>query len=352
MIKGAANVDTLFQGKAFGSVAQKLVANGMSVNPLRAWVGPDGQYYMTVNGKAQPIANAATLRKDEWVQYDEAIIQAARERLVGVADLNGRGLTYNIPNGLGTTVLEYEDLSDITDAEMNMDAVTRGLDDRVEYDINYLPLPVIHKSFHLNIRVLNASRTTGAPLDTTQAELCGRKVAEKVEDILFNGTSSFAYGGGVIYGYTDFPKRITGSLSGAWDSSGATGADILADVLAMKQASIDNRYYGPWMIYIPTAYETKLDEDFKANGDKTIRQRILEVSGILDIKVADKLSTDCVVMVQMTSDVVRMVNGLGITPVEWDSEGGMIFHYKVMTIQVPQLRADQEDQTGIVHYTE
>lgn len=347
-----AKVDSIFQGKAFGGVAQRLVANGMSVNPLRSFIGKDGQYYMTVNGKAVPISNAATLRKDEWKMYDQAVIQAARERLVGVADLNSRGLTYNIPNGLGTTVLEYEDLSDITDAEMNMDAVTRGRDDRVEFDINYLPLPVIHKSFHLNIRVLNASRTTGAPLDTTQAELCGRKVAEKVEDILFNGTSSFAYGGGVIYGYTDFPKRITGSLSGAWDSSGATGDDILTDVLAMKQASIDNKYYGPWMIYIPTSYETKLDEDFKANGDKTIRQRILEVSGIIDVKVADKMSTDCVLFVQMTSDVVRMVNGLGITPVEWDSEGGMIFHYKVMTIQVPQLRADQEDNTGIVHYSE
>jgi len=346
-----ANVDTFFQGKAFGPVAQRLVANGMNAGALRPWEEEGGDSYINVNGQLIRV-NASTLRKDEWKDMDQAVLKAAQQRLIGVTDLNSRGLTYNISNGLGTTVLEYENLGDISDAEMNMDAVTRGRDDRPKYDIAYLPLPVIHKSFHFNIRALAASRTSGAPLDTTMAEMCGRMVAEKVESILFNGSGTFAYGGGTIYGYTDFPSRLTGSLTAAWDASAATGATMLTDLRAMKQASIDARHYGPWVVYIPTSYETALDADFKAASDKTIRERLLEVGGILDIKVADFLSTDCVLMVQMTSNVVRMVNGLGITPVEWDSEGGMVFHYKVMTIQVPQLRADQNSRTGIVHYSE
>jgi hypothetical protein len=81
---------------------------------------------------------------------------------------------------------------------------------------------------------------------------------------------------------------------------------------------------------------------------KTIRERILEISGIEDIKVSDTLSDDHVIMVQMSSDVVRLVQGLPITTVEWQTEGGMVFNYKVMTILVPQLRADQNDRTGIV----
>ncbi|RLC74501.1 MAG: hypothetical protein DRI61_16495 [Chloroflexi bacterium] len=349
-----AKVDAFFNGKAYGSVAQRLVANGMNVNTLRPYEAEDGKSYITVNGKPL-LANTSTLRKEEWMQMDEAILVAARQRLIGVADLNSRGLTYNISNGLGTTVLEYEDTADLGEAEMNMDAVTRGRDDRPVFDIKYLPLPVIHKSFHFNIRALSASRTTGAPLDTTTAALCGRSVAEKVENILFNGSSTFNYGGGIIYGYADFPSRLTGSLTAPWDqvdSSSASGETILADILAMKQALISNRFFGPYMVYIPTAYETALDEDFKANSDKTIRQRLLEVGNIIDVKVADFMTTNSVIMVQMTSDVVRMVNGLGITPVEWDSEGGMIFHYKVMTIQVPQLRADQNGRTGIARYTE
>jgi hypothetical protein len=35
--------------------------------------------------------------------------------------------------------------------------------------------------------------------------------------------------------------------------------------------------------------------------------------------------------------------------VEWQTEGGLITKYKVMTIQVPQVRADQDGNSGIVH---
>jgi hypothetical protein len=44
-----------------------------------------------------------------------------------------------------------------------------------------------------------------------------------------------------------------------------------------------------------------------------------------------------------------MVNGMPIRSIEWNTEGGMIMNYKVMTIQVPQIRADQNNRTGIVH---
>ena len=331
-----------------GSVAQRLQANGMNVNALRPWHEKDGKSYINVNGKAMR-ANASTLRKDEWKQYDKAVLQVARERLIGVADLNSRGLTYNISNGMGKTVLEYEDMSDMEAAELSMEGKTRGDKDRVQYSINYLPLPIIHKDFSINARVLEASRTTGDPLDTTMAEIAGIKVAEKIEEMLFTGASSYSFGGGTIRGYTDFASRNTTTLSAHWDDSAATGETILADVLAMKQASISDNYYGPWMLYIPTNYETALDEDFKAGSDKSVRQRIKEVSGIIDVKVADKLTADEVILVQMSASVVRMVNGLGITVVEWSTEGGMVHNFKVMAIQIPQIRADQNGNTGIVH---
>jgi len=243
-------------------------------------------------------------------------------------------------------------MSDIDGASFSMDGVTRGDNDRPEFDINYLPLPIVHKDFQINARVLQASRTTGAPLDTTMAELAARKVAEALEDLLFNGTGGMTYGGGTIYGYKNFTYRNTYSLTGNWDDDSAvSGTDILNDVRGMKQAALNDRYYGPYTLYIPNNFETRLDDDFKANSDKTIRQRILEIEGINSVKVSDSLTADNVLLVQMTSDVVRLVNGLGITTVEWDSEGGMVHHYKVMAIKVPQLRADQSDRTGIVHAT-
>lgn len=358
MDQNVIGIDAVHRGKAAGSVAEKLLKHGMSTAPLRPWIernarGQDIGFFINQNGLAVPVANA-TLRKEEWKHYDSAIIQVAMQRLVGVADLNSRGLVYNIGNGLGTTVMEYEDVSDVQGAQINMDGVTRGEADRPDYSIKYLPLPIIHGDFQVNIRALQASRTRGSNLDTTIAEMKARKIAEKLEDMLFNGISgNYPFAGGNLYGYLTAPNRNTASFSvGHWNDSPTTALDIVADVLAMKQALIADRMFGPYMVYVPTAYETVLDEDYHSgtsgwNGGKTTRQRIRDIEGIQDVKVSDFLTADKVVMVQMTSDVVRMVNGLPLQTVEWDAMGGMVTYYKIMTIQVPQIRADQEGHCGI-----
>lgn len=342
------------QNLVAGSVGKKLLSAGMNHNILKPYIGSDGRTYVTNirNGKAvavpQPYLNA-TLRKDEWKQMDDAILMAAEERLVGVADLISRGLTFRIGNGLGSTVLEYEDIDSLSAAELTMDAITPSKKDRPNYELKFLPLPVIHKDFSYNIRTLAASRTSGQPLDVTTGMLAARQVSEKLETILFQGASTYTYGGGTIYGYSDHPSRNTVTLSANWDASAKTGAQILDDVKSMKQASIDAKHYGPWMLYIPTSYETVLDDDFKAESDKTIRQRILEIAGIDGIQVADKLTADNVLLVQMTSDVVRMVIGLDMTTLEWDEGAGLVSNYKVMTIMVPQIRADQNGNCGVTH---
>ena len=187
------------------------------------------------------------------------------------------------------------------------------------------------------------------PLDTSMAELAARKVAEKVEDILLTGASSYNFGGGKLYGYLDFPHTNSISLTANWDASGASGTTILDDVLTMKQALITDRCYGPYILYVPTAYERVLDDDFKTNSDKTIRQRLLEIGNVEAVKVVDHLTANRPVLVQMSSDVVRLVNAMNITTVQWDSEGGLQTNFKVMAIQVPQIRADQNNRCGVVY---
>jgi uncharacterized linocin/CFP29 family protein len=331
-------------------VAGRLLKNNMSVHALRPWIGQDGRAYMSINvgGKLETIvANSATLRRLEWEQYDQVIIKEALVRLVGVADLQSRGLVYNIGNGLGKTVLTSENLNTFLEAELSMDGLSKTRNDRAVYGVDYLPLPLIHCDYFINARNLAESRNTGDSLDTTNAQMAARAVAEKMEEMLFTGTSSYAYGGGTIYGYLDFPYVNNVTLDANWDASGVTGADILADVLEMKATLIADRFYGPFVVYVPTAYEVALDNDFKANSDLTVRQRLLQVASISDIKVVDKLTANHVVMVQMTSDVVRLVNGMEISPVEWQEQGGMVLHYKVMGIKVPQIRATQGQRCGI-----
>lgn len=344
-----AQIDTIFKGYAHGPVASRLLANGMNVDALRLWE-ENGQTYMDKNGKAEAVFTTnATLRKDEWKHLDEKVVQIAKKRMVGVSDLISRGLVLNIPNGLGTTVLETENISDMEPAQIDMYAEAQAANDRVKYDISYLPLPLVHKFFRINARTLEASRTRGTPLDTTQAAISSRLVSEMVETILFTGASTYTFAGGTIYGYMDYPHRNQITMDTAWDASAATGEIILADVISMRQASIDDRHFGPWILYVPTGYDTLLENDFKANSDLTIRQRIKQINGIEDVKAADFLTAANVLLVEMQPETVQIVNGLPITPVEWDSAGGMIFNFAIMAIMIPLIRADQDNRSGIIH---
>lgn len=326
--KHEAAVEFIDSGRAGGKVAARLLANNMNPRALRT---------------------LETLTYEQWIEVDKAVAAAARKRLIGVTDLENHGCLYQLTNALGKTVLVTQTASDLNDAEMGMNASKRTALDRPEFDIGYLPLPITHKDFQFDIRQLAASRDGTQPLDLTTAELAGKKVAEKIEYTLFRGASSYTAGGGTIYGYCDFPSRNTKSHVLHWDHSAKTGELILDDVRDMKQKLINDNMFGPYILYVPTNYEAVLDDDFKAASDKTIRQRVKEIEGIEDVKIADFLADDNVVLVQMSPETVRIVNGFRPTTVEWDSMGGLVTDYKVWSIMVPQMRADASGKCGICH---
>jgi len=346
--------DLIINGQAQGTVATTLLASNFDVAALRPWIGRDGRHYIARNQSGKliaeplPVANA-TLRKDEWKILDEAVVAAAKERLRVIADLRGAGLSYVIPNGMGKTVLETEKQSDITAATISMDPARESEGDRPEYDIENLPLPVIHKDFYFNARQIAASRNGGSPLDTTMAQLAARKVSEEAEKLALGVSSSFAYGGGTIYGLTNFPSRITKSLTSPTASSW-TPQTLVSEILQMRQASEDRHHYGPWVLYNSPAWDQYLDDDYSAQkGDNTLRQRIEAINGIVGVRTADYLTGYQLILVQQTSDVIRVVIGMDITTVQWETQGGMRLNFKVMAIMVPQLRADFNGNTGIVH---
>lgn len=349
-------MDIILNGQAQGSVASTLLQNDFNAAALRPWIGNDGRSYIARNsgGKwtAQPtmIANA-TLRKDEWKILDEAVIMASKQRLRAVADLRSAGLTYTIPNGMGKTVLETERVSDITPATISMDPARQSEGDRPEYDLLNLPLPVIHKDFYFNARQIATSRNSGSSIDTTTAQLAARRVSEEAEKLVLGTSSSFAYGGGTIYGYTNFPNRITRSITSP-ELSSWTGSVLVQDVLAMRQDSEDAFQYGPWVLYNSPSWDQYLDDDYSAaKGDNTVRQRLQAIQGITAVRTADYLTGFQLVLVQQTTDVARLVIGMDITTIQWETLGGMRLNFKVMAILVPQIRADVNNNTGIVHGT-
>lgn len=352
-------MDFIMNGQGQGNVATTLLNNGFDVAALRPWIGKDRRHYIARNegGKlvAVPTMNAtATLRKDEWKILDDAVVMAAKDRLRVVADLRSAGLTFSIANGMGKTVLETETMGDITPATISMDPVRKGEGDRPEFELTNLPLPVIHKDFHFSARQIAASRNSGGTsLDVTMPQLAARRVAEEAEKLVIGTVGTISYGGGTVYGLTNFPSRITKTNLADPTESPWTPSETLKDVLAMKQLSQNAKHYGPWVLYNSPEWDQYLDDDYSsAKGDNTLRQRLLAVEGIQGIRTVDKMTTAfSMVLVQQTSDVIREVIGMDITTVQWETEGGMRINFKVMAIMVPQLRADFNGNTGIVHGT-
>ncbi len=352
------------QGEMAAYIAQQGRINPAFMRPI---LGRDGHTYFTVYQGGDPkkkesyktfrrdqvqhlgISTYGTLRRDEWKQLDEAVQQISTIRLGGVQDLIDNNLVYNLGNAMGTTVLEYHSISDAMAAQVDMDPDVRSVGDRPKYETHYLPIPVIHSDFDISSRALAASRNLGNPLDVDSVQAATRKVNETLEAMLFNTNQTpFGFGGGYIYSYLDHPSRNLYSLGTSWASD--TGANILADVLGMMQMSIDAKHYGPWMLYIPTAYQKVLSEDYVSGYPKSIRARILEIEGIKGIKVIDTLPANNVVLVEMQAQTVRLVRGMGIQTVEWQVGSSLSpTKYKVLTIQVPQVRADQAGNCGIVH---
>lgn len=343
---------------ATGDVGARLLAANMDVNVLRPYVGRDGRHYVNQTrydnkqqklvNVAMPLTNAvATLRRDEWMAIDDQIIRAATTRLRLVSDLRGAGLEYRV-NGMSKTVLETTTMTRTGKATLSMDPARMSEGDRPEYTPAYLPLPICHCDFYFNLREIAVSRNGSQPLDTTCVEDAGIAVAEELEQLALGSLPSFTYGGGSVYGALNFPSRVTATLTNP-ASPGWTPAVLINEVLAMRKLSFDNKRYGPWVLYVSPNWQLYLDADYSdKKGDNTVRDRILAIEGINDVRQLDFMSGLQIVMVQMTSNNVRMVVGLDLTTIQWDTIGGMRQNFKVMALVVPQWRVDADGHSGVI----
>jgi len=372
--------DYVLNGQGHGEVGEQLAGCRYEPNLYRPFRGKNGKDFVTINtgiddegkpvhksftvndardmGIPVPVTNATSLRKDEWIMLDTAVIRAARARLRAWSDLAAAS-SFGGFNGMAKMVLEHETMSDPGEAIVDMDGLTPGRTDAPLYQLEGLPLPITHSDFFFSERRLAVSRNTGTPLDSTMAEAAGRRVAEQIEKTLVGSVTGITYGdstnytaalGSKVYGYTNYPNRIT--KTDVTTPDGTNGATTVDDVLAMVELASDSYFYGPFMLYHSTDWDKYMDDDYRANDSRTLRQRLREISQITDVRRLDFLTdTFTLLLVQMTAEVARAVIGMDITTVQWPTSGGMRQNFKVMGIMVPQLRADYNGNTGIVHGT-
>lgn len=297
----------------------------------------------------------APLHDKAQVVFDQAVVEVGLQRLSFVADLMAEGLTYNLTDPLSMTQLEWDKINKVGAAQRTMSPSARGENKLVVRLPSRLPIYLTTDTFELDIRTLRMSQRLGTPLDTTLVKACTRSVNEAIEDAAINGATTLDGQAMAVAGYTapgllNAPNANTQSLTGAsWDST-PVGSDVLAETLAMVDKLQADKKYGPYNLYVGTAISNMLENDFKANGDLTIRQRLEQIQAggrNLRIKTTDMMPVQKAALVQMTSDVVDVVYGQAPTVIPWTSLDGFTIYNLVMGIIIPRVRSDYDGNSGI-----
>lgn len=295
----------------------------------------------------QGIVRNSLLRKDEWEQLDAAVVEASRTRLNAVQRLRDLGLTKTL-DSIGILASQWNVSSEVTRAEVNITGQTTQAMDQQDYLLKGVPVPVIHKSFQIGERTLQASRRMGEGIDVTNAYEASRVVAEELERMLFDGNSDIQLNNQTIYGVTNETNVNTEATS--YDFG--TIDNILSKFKAMLGELDDDNMHGPFEVWVATTQYTELTTSFYSDGSgENAMQRMLRLPQISNIWPGDYLTDGSLVMVQMSPNVIDLALHQLNMVVEWSQGDGMTHNFKVMSVAVPRVKSDYSGNSGICYGT-
>jgi len=297
----------------------------------------------------------APLPERAQILLDKAVVEVGMDRLTFVADLIAEGLVYPLSDPLSVTQLEYYKSNKVGNATRVMTPNARQENFMPDMLPFRLPVYLTTAQFELDIRTLKQSQRLGMPLDTAGIKSATRAVNEATEDAAINGATTLDGQPLYVAGYNapgllTAPNANTYTIPVSWAT--ATGVQIFADVEAMVAKLQADKKFGPYNLYTGTNYGNKIDGDYSAvKGDNTVRERLGKMvygGRPLRIRSADFMPATTVALVQMTSDVVDLVQGQAPTVIPWTSLNGFMFFNMVMAIQIPRFRSDYNGASGVV----
>lgn len=124
----------------------------------------------------------APLTDEQYKHIDDAVKIAARQAMIG-----RRLMPLYGPLGFGKQAVTYDSLTEVSDALIDLAWKVSFSEDIVNLARETLPVPVLHKSFRINRRSLEASRSSGAPIDVATAKSAAYKVAKLEDDLIIQG---------------------------------------------------------------------------------------------------------------------------------------------------------------------
>lgn len=320
----------------FQAVARALMSGEMTIAELRAM---------------------SPLEENAQKIVDKAVVEVGLERLVIADDIISAGLTFPLTDPLSVMEVQWEQISKTGGAQRTMNPSARGENQLPDRRQKRVPVYLTTDDFFVGIRTLRASQRVGTPLDLTLVQQATRRVNEAIEDATING-AGVQVDGYTTPGLLTAPNANTQALTVDWTAAnvvGTTGPAMVNDVLAMIGKAQADKKFGPYNLYMGTVAGNVIEGDFKVNTTDTIRQRLERITAggrPINVRVADQFpgasTGNQVALVQMTSDVVDMIDGQAPTVVPWTSADGFTLFWLVLAIMVPRFRDDYDGNSGIV----
>lgn len=338
----------MFNNMRFSALSEKSPIQGALLRSL----GRGGDLSIASLRSLSPLSDKAQ------VMVDNAVLEVGVERLTFVQDLMSSGLVFNLPDPLSVTQLEWETINKVGGAQRTMSPSARGEFQMPKRVVHRLPIYLTTDDFSIGIRTLKMSQRVGQPLDTTLVSQATRRVNEALEDAAINGATTIdgedlEVGGYNAPGLLNAPNAnaATGITAADYAAGTINGANIVDDILEQIAVLQGKNFWGPYNYYIPTALGTRIQKDYstdKGEGSVMTRLRLIEAGGRpLNVRVTDRMPANKTALIQMTNDVVDLVNGQPPTVIPWTSLDGFTLFWLVMAIQVPRFRSNQNGESGI-----
>tara|TARA_R110000737_G_scaffold195660_1_gene216512 strand:- start:751 stop:1875 length:1125 start_codon:yes stop_codon:yes gene_type:complete len=294
--------------------------------------------------------NSTTLRHEDFLVIQEMITEVRRRKLNGINDLKEAGLTF--PVSIGDQIVGTENINSFGDAEQEQNPTGYDNEDTA-FTETYVPNPITHKTFGVPWRQQGFNYKSSAGLKESM-----RKVAERLEETLFNGNTAInvSFGGQLnpIYGYTTHPDRGTATIS---DWSNVINNDAIVNEVIANVGSMFANQGGVEMdsviLYFPKNFKEAMDRDYSSlKGDLTVAERIKKIPEIKDVKFGEKLADSNVVYVEMSDRTVQLAVASDIVSVPHVKTNPMASQFLTTYAAMVQIiKADSDGNTGILHAT-
>jgi len=310
--------------------------------------------------RANAVRMNAALPDDSWTVLDDAVYETRENTLQLVGDLMNAGLRTEIP--LMAKLDQWTIVDDTGEASVDMDPETATAETSVSYQLDTAPVPIVHADYSMGFRegpAEESGRAVGDGVDAMKATTTSRFVNETIERLVLG-----APGGGIgqqitvsrydetssLYGMIDHPATDTGATSADWTvDSTVVRDDVRAARSALKNEPNNTSpgSTGFWLYMGEDYWDVLDDADSEGDGNKTVRERVENLSNVTLQGELDYLPSKSFLMFRPTQDIIDLGVAAEVQTIQW--ENPFRDHAKVIGAINPRVKATASGQTGIAY---